>query len=125
MYHSVENRSPYLDTALFDFAYAIPPEHLIRDGHAKAPLRDAMAGILNDKVRTDRHKKGFNAAFESLVDFRDPVVLRELLSDGPIFDIVDRDRIAQMFEAETIPNSFSKFMFYYLNAKIFTEQTLS
>jgi len=125
MYHSLENRSPYLDTALFDFAYAIPSEHLIRDGHAKAPLRDAMQGILNDQVRTDRHKKGFNAAFESLVDFRDPAVRAELLSDGPIFDIVDRDKIAQVFEQEIIPNSMSKFMFYFLNAKIFTEQTLS
>ena len=122
MYHSVENRSPYLDSALFDFAYSIPSEHLIRDGYAKAPLRDAVKGILNEQVRTDRHKKGFNAAFASLIDLGDRRARDRLLDDGPIFDIVDRQKIAGLFDMEDIPNSYSKFMFAFLNAKLFLEQ---
>ena len=122
MLHSVENRSPYLDTELFEFAYSIPSEHLIRDGYAKAPLRDAVKGILNEQVRTDRQKKGFNAAFASLVDLNDREARERLVEDGPIFDIVDREKIAGIFDMEEIPNSFSKFMFSFLNAKLFLEQ---
>src|SRR5258706_11339710 len=36
MYYSVENRSPFLDRDLFEFANSIPSRHLIRDGRAKS-----------------------------------------------------------------------------------------
>ena len=111
-----------LDSKLFEFAYSIPSEHLIRDGYAKAPLRDAVKGILNEQVRTDRHKKGFNAAFASLIDLDDRAARDRMIEDGPIFDIVDRKKIAKIFDMKDIPNSYSKFMFSFLNAKLFLEQ---
>lgn len=122
MRSSIENRSPYLDRALCDFAYTIPPEHLIRDGYAKAPLREAAKGVLNDTVRLDRHKKGFNAAFRSLFDIDNPKTRERILDDGPIFDIVRRDRIEAAMKREELPNSFSKFLFSFVSAKLFMEQ---
>ncbi len=122
MRSSVENRSPYLDRALCDFAYTIPPEHLIRDGYAKAPLRAASKGILNDAVRLDRHKKGFNAAFRSLFDLDNPKTRERILDDGPIFDLVKRDRIEDAMRQQDLPNSFSKFLFSFVSAKLFMEQ---
>jgi len=122
MRSSVENRSPYLDRALCDFAYTIPPEHLIRDGHAKAPLRAAARGVLNDKVRLDRHKKGFNAAFRSLFDIDNPKTRERILDDGPIFNLVKRDRIEAAMREPDLPNSFPKFLFSFVSAKLFMEQ---
>lgn len=122
MRSSVENRSPYLDRKLCDFAYTIPPEHLIRDGHAKAPLRAAARGVLNDKVRLDRHKKGFNAAFRSLFDLDNPKTRDRILDDGPIFRLVKRDRIEAAMRESDLPNSFSKFLFSFVSAKLFMEQ---
>jgi asparagine synthase (glutamine-hydrolysing) len=122
MRSSIENRSPYLDRALCDFAYTIPPEHLIRDGYAKAPLRWAAEGILNDTVRLDRHKKGFNAAFRSLFDLDNPKTRERILDDGPVFDIVKRDRIEEAMSMRDLPNSFSKFLFSFVSAKLFMEQ---
>ena len=87
MLYSVENRSPYLDSRLFEFAYSIPSEHLIRDGYGKYVLREAVKGVLNDKVRLDRHKKGFNASFHALFDPTQPEDREFLLADGPIFDL--------------------------------------
>ncbi len=121
MKSSIENRSPYLDRALCDFAYTIPPEHLIRDGYAKAPLRAASQGILNDQVRLDRHKKGFNAAFRSLFDLDNPKTRERILDDGPIFDLVKRDRIEEAMRMDDMPNSFSKFLFSFVSAKLFME----
>jgi asparagine synthase (glutamine-hydrolysing) len=121
MKSSIENRSPYLDRALCDFAYTIPPEHLIRDGYAKAPLRAASQGILNDQVRQDRHKKGFNAAFRSLFDLDNPKTRERILDDGPIFDLVKRDRIEEAMRMDDMPNSFSKFLFSFVSAKLFME----
>lgn len=122
MMHSIENRSPYLDTSLFQFAYSIPERHLIQNGYAKSILRDAVQGILNEKVRLDRHKKGFNASIQSMIDLNDPEQREFVLAEGPVFEIVDRKKIAKVMSMETLPNSYSKFLFSFINAKIFMEQ---
>ena len=121
MKHSIENRSPYLDRALVDFCYTIPPEHLIRDGFAKMPLRAATKGILNDHVRLDRRKKGFNAAFASVFDLENPDTRDRILSPGPIFDIVKREAVESALKMTEIPNSFSKFLFSFVTSKLFME----
>jgi asparagine synthase (glutamine-hydrolysing) len=122
MRFSVENRSPYLDKALLEFAYSIPLEHLIHDGYGKYVLREAVAGILNDTVRLDRQKKGFNASVHSVVDLADPETGEYLLADGPVFDIVERDAIARLMDTEPpMTNSVSKFMFNFINTKLFLE----
>ena len=121
MLYSIENRSPYLDSNLFDFAYSIPPEHLICNGYNKYPLREAVKGILNEQVRSDRQKKGFNAAIHSLVDFDDPRTREYLLDDSVVFTMVNRDKIAAAVEMQPLPNSFSKFLFNFINIKIFLE----
>ncbi|RMF85021.1 MAG: asparagine synthase, partial [Planctomycetota bacterium] len=118
---SLENRSPYLDTRLCELACAIPPEHLIRDGRAKAVLREAVAGWLNDEVRLDRRKVGFNAALRSVIDIDDPETRACLLDDGPIFEMVERERIASLLVEREIPNSVSKFLFAFVGARIFLD----
>lgn len=122
MFYSIENRSPYLDSALFDFSYSIPTNHLIRDGFGKYVLRQAVKGYLNDQVRLDRKKKGFNAAITSIVDFANPNDRARLLDDSPIYDLVDRQRMENLMNQENFLNSYSKFIFYFIASKIFLEQ---
>lgn len=119
---SLENRSPYLDSGLFELAYSIPPEHLIRNGYGKFILRQAVAGILNDAVRLDRKKVGFNAAFTSVVDTTCQATRDRLLDNSAIFDYVDRDKIADLLDMRPMPNSYSKFLFSFVNAKLFLER---
>ena len=122
MYYSVENRSPFLDRDLFEFCNSIPSRHLIRDGRAKAVLRDAMAGIAPDAVMTNRRKVGFNAPIHSYLDVADPAVRADLLRDSPVFDVVRRDKIEPLLGKRDLPNSESKFLFYFLNCKLFLEE---
>ena len=56
MQYSVENRSPFLDTNLFNFMFSIPNEFLIKNGFAKYILRESLSGILNNAVRSYRKK---------------------------------------------------------------------
>ena len=122
MYFSVENRSPFLDRKLFEFCNSIPTRHLIQDGRAKAVLRDAMAGIAPDAVMQNRRKVGFNAPIHSFLDMKNPAVRAELLRDSPIFDLIQREKIEQLLEKADLPNSESKFVFYFLNCKLFLEE---
>ncbi|MCA9243513.1 MAG: asparagine synthase (glutamine-hydrolyzing) [Phycisphaerales bacterium] len=120
---SVENRSPFLDSRLVEFALTIPPTLLIEDGRGKAPLRNALAGILVDDVRLDRRKVGFNVALRTLFDTNDPATRARFLDDGPIFDIVRRDLVVAALDRPEIPNSLSKFLFAFLSARVFLEQS--
>ncbi len=61
MAHSVESRHPFLDYRLVEFAVNCPPEFKLRDGWSKWILRNAMKGILPEKVRLRRTKLGFDA----------------------------------------------------------------
>ncbi len=122
MMYSVENRSPYLDSKLFEFSYTIPAEHLIKDGYNKFILREAVKGILNDTVRTDRQKKGFNASINSIVDFKDPATREYLLDGSPVFSLVKKESIEGLLNQDKpLANSYSKFMFSFINVKMFLE----
>ena len=122
MYFSVENRSPYLDTSLFDWCKRIPTRHLVRNGRAKAVLRDAARGLAPDVVLDNPRKVGFNAPLRSYLDTHSSSVREELLTDGPIFDLVKRDGIEDMLDLEELPNSRSKFLFNFVCAKMFLEE---
>ena len=52
----------------------------------------------------------------------DSDVRASLLDDGPIFEMVDKARIETLLDKPTLPNSESKFLFYFLNSKMFLEQ---
>ncbi len=123
MYYSIENRSPFLDKQLFEFVNTIPSSMLIKDGYAKYLLRSAMKGILNDKVRLDREKKGFNADINSIIDLKNKEHRELILDDSAIFNIVDKVKIEQAMLMETIPNSYKKFLFAFINSKIFIDQS--
>jgi asparagine synthase (glutamine-hydrolysing) len=122
MFYSVENRSPFLDRDLVEFCHSIPVRHLIRDGYAKAVLRDAMRGIVPDRIIDNRRKVGFNAPIFSFLDVTDPEVRTYLLDDSQIFEHVKRDMIEELITRPDLPNSQSKFLFYFLNSKMFLEE---
>lgn len=123
MCYSIENRSPYLDTNLIEFMYSIPAEHYIQDGYGKFILRESVKGILNDKVRLDRQKKGFNASINSLVNFKDKKVVDELLEESnQIFDLINREQVIKLFSEEQLPNHYSKFLFSFINSVFFLNE---
>jgi len=82
MYYSVENRSPYLDTALFDWCARIPRATWSANGRAKAVLRDAAAASRLPPILDNPRKVGFNAPLEDYLDLRSNAVRDVLLGDG-------------------------------------------
>lgn len=123
MFYSVENRSPYLDSRLFSFAYSIPARHLIRDGHAKFVLREAVKGILNEPVRLDRRKRGFNASINSVVDLKNDSIRSWLLDPASsLAEIIDLEKVRPLLDLDPAPNHYAKFLFNLVNTRIFLEQ---
>ena len=111
-----------MDRKLFETAYSIPVEHLVQKGRAKAVLRDSMRGIVPEKILNNREKVGFNAPILDLVDVQDPEVRDYLLTDSPVYDLVRKDKIESLLEHDDLPNSMSKFLFSFINTKMFLEK---
>jgi asparagine synthase (glutamine-hydrolysing) len=122
MYYSVENRSPFLDRKLFEVCQSIPTRHLIRNGRAKAVLREAVRGLAPDIVLDNPRKVGFNAPILDYLDLNSQKTRSQILEDSPIFEFIKRDAIEDLLNKAYLPNSQSKFLFYFLNAKIFLEE---
>ena len=107
------------DKDLFEFVNTIPSKYLIKNGYAKNLLRTSMNGILNSKVRLDREKKGFNASINSIINFNNKEHIEYILDDSKIFEFVKKDKIESLLKAKEYSNSFKKFLFNFINSKIF------
>ena len=59
MAHSIEVRIPFLDHRLFEFAISLPDNYLKNNGLTKYVMREAMKGLLPEKVRLRKDKMGF------------------------------------------------------------------
>ena len=122
MYNSVENRSPYLDTDLVSFLFTVPNNYLIKNGYNKYILRMSMEGILNDKIRLDREKKGFNASMHSLFNFKDRELIDYILRDNYIFNLIPKPFFENILKKDIFSDNENKLVFYALNIKIFMEK---
>jgi asparagine synthase (glutamine-hydrolysing) len=123
MYYSIENRSPFLDRELYEYTLTLPTRHLVRDGRAKAVLRESMRGIVPDRILDNPRKVGFNAPIHALLDTGDRAVCAELLEPrSPVWDLVRREPIEAILERDHLPNSESKFLFNFVCAKLFLEE---
>lgn len=80
MANSVEGRAPFLDHEFVDYAFSLDPQQLLVNGLRKAPLREAMRGLVPDEILFRRSKDAFHA----------PIF--EYLRAEPL-----RDRVRQIF----------------------------
>ena len=121
MNFSVENRSPFLDKNLFEFAMTIPTKYLINEGFGKNVLRKSLKGIVNDKILDQKKKIGFNASISELVNFKNKKDKEIFLDNSSIFKIIKKKSVEKLISKGTFTNSESKFLFNFINAKIFLE----
>ena len=120
MYNSIEHRSPYLDSKLFQECLNMPAAYYVKDGMAKWPLRKITEGMTPDKIRLNRRKTGFNAPVEDLFDFKNKRNLEFLLKDSPLFDIIDKKILFKLIKKNKNFSSVENiFLFNVISSNIF------
>ena len=122
MYYSIENRSPYLDSNLFQECLNMPIEYYIRNGMAKWPLRKIIEGLVPEKIRLNKRKIGFNAPIEEALDLSEKRNLDYLLKDSPIFEIVDKHQLKNILNKKKFSGVENNFIFSFISSKIFMEK---
>jgi asparagine synthase (glutamine-hydrolysing) len=87
---SVEARVPFLDHKLVEFAMTIPREMKYRKGETKYVLKQALGGVIPDRV-LKRKKRGFGAPIKEwmldrLGGFVEDTLLNSSLGRRELFD---------------------------------------
>ncbi len=121
MQYSIENRSPFLAKNLVEKIYKIPSSYLIKNGFTKFLLRKIIEDYLPNDLVYSHKKVGFNTSLLDLINFNDSKTMKFLLSESPVFEIINKDKIKNLLNKKFLKNSESKFMFNFINTKIFLE----
>ena len=122
MFYSMENRSPFLSRNLLNVALRIPENKLIKNGMTKYYLREAARSFVHPDILFNRRKVGFNSSLFEFVDMENKEFTDFLLTDSPIFDLIDRGQFEKYILKGLSLNSDSKFLFNFINAKLFLEK---
>ena len=124
MFHSLENRAPFLSRSVYETARKVPDNYLIKDGFGKYVLRESMKGIVPDSILWDRDKKGFNFEF-SKANISNFLLLFEGIDKIDLLsDVINFDKIHQLLCKDRITNAESKLLFRLANVKFFCESIL-
>ncbi len=122
MYYSIENRSPFLDKSIFEFMCKVPTKFLIKNGFQKYILRKVSQNMIPEDVRLQKQKYGFNASINSIFDFKNKNIKNYLLdSSSNIWEFVNKKNIKNLIKKNKINNLESKFLFSFINTKIFLD----
>ena len=100
MAHSIESRVPFLDYRLAQSIYSMPVHYKIRKGMTKSVMRDALEGILPDKIRNRVSKLGFVTPEEKWIN-ENFEQFRAQLSKAceQLKYVIDADRVMKWFDA--------------------------
>ena len=122
MIHSIENRSPYLDSKLFDYIQKIPTKYLIKNGYAKHILRESVRGIIPERIIENRKKVGFNVPIDNYFNPNETFNKDWLLKDSPVDNLINKEMILNLIKKTNKKNSESKLIFNYINIRLFIEK---
>ncbi|MDR6803515.1 asparagine synthase (glutamine-hydrolyzing) [Dyadobacter sp. BE34] len=115
-YYGFENRSPFLDKSLFELCMSVPEVVKFGDGSGRMHFREAMKGILPEKVRLRSQKaligqRGKNATLQLYVQ------AKEMLCDtNEVWRYIDRrkfDDTIKFLQTDHLPvENYNRSLFH-------------
>lgn len=122
MAHSVESRNPFLDFELTELLFSLPDEFKMKDGTTKKILRDAMRGLVPDKILNRHNKMGFVAPEPAFV-LRNKPLIKPLLEEALHYNssLVDPE-ILKRFDAFDNVNNYDRIYFRLISFLSFQKQ---
>jgi asparagine synthase (glutamine-hydrolysing) len=128
MASSVESRLPFLDHRLVEYAFSLPAHFKLRGSQSKGILREAMAGVIPERIRRRTDKVGFLTPVarwigESMDDGVRPLLLSKRCRDRGIFDVtrIERQLTQQARGQAHIENSIFRWVSLELWFRLFID----
>ena len=118
MSFSMENRSPYLNSKLYDFFLKMPVKYFVKDGYSKSILRESLKNIAPSHILKNYEKIGFNISPDKLFDFKSKKIIQFIKKKSDIFNIVSKKKILFILNDKNNIKKYSDFIFKFINVKV-------
>jgi asparagine synthase (glutamine-hydrolysing) len=102
--HGLEIRQPYRDRRLVEFAFALPPNQLWRNGWSRFIFRNAMKGIVPEQILERRGKGIFSQQYDAVLAGTQAAEVRALVENS----ILVRLGIADQSAMRTVVERYQK-----------------
>lgn len=123
MFHSIENRSPFLDKDLVEFLYTVPTKHLMKYNRTKSILREVVKNRIHKSILNDNEKKGFNVSVQALFNLKELDYLNEKIGkNNIIFNLINKKYFEKMIKDKENTSFNSKFIFSVLSSAFFLKK---
>jgi asparagine synthase (glutamine-hydrolysing) len=102
MASSIEGRTPFLDYRLVEHIVSLPPEQRLKNGVTKRVMRDAMKGVLPEKIRTRTSKLGFAVPVEVWIMKNPQIIRKEVENASDSLDFLfSKSQVLKWFDDNT------------------------
>ena len=95
---------------------------MIKNGYGKRIFRDAMKGIVSQKILKSKNKVGFNISMQTLYDIRSSNFKDKIFQNEKIKKIINIKNIEKILKKDKITNPESHILFSLLNIGIFLNE---
>ncbi len=103
MYHALEVRVPFADHRILEYVYNVPWEYKFENGVEKSLLRNAMRGVLPEKVlfrKKSPYPKTHDPKYEELTRNHLLSVLND--PNNRLKDLLDKRKLNELIEGEDV-----------------------
>jgi asparagine synthase (glutamine-hydrolysing) len=111
--HGIAFAFPLLDRRVVEFALSLPSELFLRDGFRRRPFRDAMLGVLPERVRLRHHKyMPFPGALIEFADHKDALLAKvdAYERNESVRRVIDLDAVRRLIETFPSPEQIREEM---------------
>jgi asparagine synthase (glutamine-hydrolysing) len=115
MAHSIESRVPFLDYRLVEFVIDLPDSYKIMNAKTKFVMREAMKGIIPDKIVNRHDKLGFMSPEEVWIR-ENPDIFRKEIAEAcdRIGSLIDKTKVLNWFDERLVSKKSFGYIFWKL-----------
>ncbi len=119
MFYSIEGRSPFLSSDIFDFINTLPKEYFFNKGRSKSLLRDAMQDYIPKSICGNLKKIGFYISFNEIFSKKEKSNIYKMITNSNFLKkILNMKEIIKLFKKKNVKHSEAKFLFSAVNLAI-------
>ena len=122
MFHGIESRAPILSHKLYQLAFALPREYLIKNGYGKAVFRESLSGVVDKDILKEREKVGFFLGLNSFFNLKDNNLVKLIFKNKKINSILKINEVKKMLNRPVKNNQENHLIFSIINSVFFLEK---
>ena len=119
MFYSIEGRSPFLSSDIFNFLTSLPRDYFFNKCRPKSLLRDALKDYIPKSIFNNLKKVGFYISFKEIFSKKEKRNLYKMITNSNLLkNILNMKEVKKLMKRKNMKHSEAKFLFSAANMAI-------